>query len=641
MKPQPLSFKRRLLWSLELFWRNLLSQLGLALLSIIGLITTALIGMVVGIADVMTLPMVLSGPDGMSSPPDPFAMMNALFAPGVLVALLLVLLVAGVLMFWSQAALYQIAADSLMTGERAKLRTSLKKSFARLPDFMTTIGLVMIIVLLAELATALFAAATGGAIVGIVIGVASIILIIWLSLTFVMAGPIALLENHDPLGTLSRTWHLVNGMRWRMLGHFLLLALTIIVVSLLAWAPLLLGTMVGGIIAAILGFISFILWIVVTMGIIFVSLFFGESFYFEARAIKGHWKAGWGEVPDESWQLSDIPDDVEILVNSRGLRSWLEFMVLSVILMAAIYGSALLLPSPSSMLMMQHSTQMGAPMAGRHNMHNQLSPSVNITMAPDELSIDSAFDASVQPTAAAGLNEPSAAADGRLRINLTQDNFWSDSNNPSLWLKASINGITLPSDGIDLSNILRIEISTISNRSGENIYNGESPMEDQFFQQVNLQSDGDRLHGIRNIQLLKGSTMADIIAIKGVLTLTLPAEIEKFSIRSSDVGSHFEAQALTVALTSMENSALAIEATGLDIKRRLLGVVAIGDSAADGDADRQGPRSWSSSAIGEAIQFHYDFDEPLEQAELYIANQIIEKHQSFTLNHKSATIELD
>ncbi|MCW8983250.1 MAG: hypothetical protein OQK13_04320, partial [Gammaproteobacteria bacterium] len=170
-------------------------------------------------------------------------------------------------------------------------------------------------------------------------------------------------------------------------------------------------------------------------------------------------------------------------------------------------------------------------------------------------------------------------------------------------------------------------------------YDSQSQMEEPFFQNVNLQSDKSRLHGIRNVHLLKGSTMADIITIKGVLIVTLPAEIETFTLSSSNIGKQFEAQALSVNLRTMESRSLTIEVSGLDARRRLLGAVAISDSSPE--ASTQTPRSWGTTENGDKLRFSYDFDQPFDRAEIYVANQIDEKHNSFSLTQKSTVIELD
>lgn len=488
-----------------------------------------------------------------------------------------------------------------------------------------------------EIAVGLLSAATmGDPLFALIIGIAALILMIWLSLSFILAGPVALLENHAPFGTLSRTLYLVDGMRWRMLGHFLLLGLTIIVASLLAFVPLWLGTMVGGIVAAILGFVSFILWIIVAFGIIFVSLFFAESFYFEIRALKGHWKAGWGDVPDESWPLADEPDDVEIAVGGRGTRAWLEFALLSVVLMALIYGAALLLPPPSSMSMMSQSTQMNmsphpmAPMISGGN-----GPAFNIDIAQPE----PALNPSAQPVQPQAVDSTASASGDSIssapvRVELIQDNFWEDKKSPSLWLKTEIKGLSLPDDGIDLSNILRIQITKISDHQGNDIYNHDSQMEEPFFQNVNLQHNNNRLHGIRNVHLLKGSSLDDIASISGQLTVIIPNKIERHIIKQGDTGKTVEAKALSINLRSIESRKLTLDISGFDNKRRFLGVIAITDNG------RLAPRSWSSSG-GEQLIIGYDFDRDYKQAELLVANQIIEKFKSFTLNQKAATIELN
>ena len=133
--------------------------------------------------------------------------------------------------------------------------------------------------------------------------------------------------------------------------------------------------------------------------------------------------------------------------------------------------------------------------------------------------------------------------------------------------------------------------------------------------------------------------MEDIITIKGVLNITMPAEIERFTVTDSDIGKQFEAQALSVNLRSMDSKSLVVDVSGMDAKRRFLSVVAITDT--DPDSVRQTPRSWSTTENGDKLRFSYDFDNVFNQAELYVANQINEKQNTFTLSQKSATIELN
>lgn len=146
MKPQPLTFKRRLMWSIELFTQNILTVVALSLLAFVATITVSVAGMGLGLAELFGSFGQFYTPDVMTTPPDPMAIMAMLFSPTVIIGLLFVMLISGLLMFWYQAAMYLVPVDSLITGERAKIKSVLKKSLLRLPDFMTTVGLVMVII---------------------------------------------------------------------------------------------------------------------------------------------------------------------------------------------------------------------------------------------------------------------------------------------------------------------------------------------------------------------------------------------------------------------------------------------------------------------------------------------------------------
>ncbi|MCW8888587.1 MAG: hypothetical protein OQK25_05950, partial [Gammaproteobacteria bacterium] len=70
MKAEPLSFNRRLLWSLELFWRNLLSLIALSLLAVGSVLAVISLSIALGFSELMVLLMPVSTSAGMDSPVD-------------------------------------------------------------------------------------------------------------------------------------------------------------------------------------------------------------------------------------------------------------------------------------------------------------------------------------------------------------------------------------------------------------------------------------------------------------------------------------------------------------------------------------------------------------------------------------------
>src|SRR5215472_12049668 len=89
-----------------------------------------------------------------------------------------------------------------------------------------------------------------GALIGLLAGVgaiAAIVLTIWFSIMFRMAGPAVVLEREGPAQALARSWRLVRGSFWRVLGITLLAGLIVLVTAGVLQIPFgLLAAMAGG-----------------------------------------------------------------------------------------------------------------------------------------------------------------------------------------------------------------------------------------------------------------------------------------------------------------------------------------------------------------------------------------------------------
>ena len=73
-----------------------------------------------------------------------------------------------------------------------------------------------------------------GALIGILAvlgGIAAIVLTIWFAIMFRMAGPAVVLEREGPARALARSWRLVRGSFWRVLGITLLASLIVVVTA--------------------------------------------------------------------------------------------------------------------------------------------------------------------------------------------------------------------------------------------------------------------------------------------------------------------------------------------------------------------------------------------------------------------------
>ncbi|MEO6351380.1 MAG: glycerophosphoryl diester phosphodiesterase membrane domain-containing protein [Candidatus Limnocylindrales bacterium] len=145
--------------------------------------------------------------------------------------------VAGIATFVATGALTHAAAD-VYSGARASATTSIRHSLSRFPAylglwlviFLITVAVISVGVLVG---TALFlASATGGSVVpgpavflGLIAFVAAFAAIVFLAIRWIMAVPAIVLDNVGVTGSLRRSWRLVSGSSWRVLGYLLLFAL--------------------------------------------------------------------------------------------------------------------------------------------------------------------------------------------------------------------------------------------------------------------------------------------------------------------------------------------------------------------------------------------------------------------------------
>jgi Membrane domain of glycerophosphoryl diester phosphodiesterase len=156
------------------------------------------------------------------------------------------------------ALLFQVIVTGVLTGALGRGLLGRVVSFgdawhgARLPAVLlvvvypAVIVLGMIAVPAAIVVGALAAHATGVAIlVGVAGFLAAIPVAIWLSVRWSIAVPAVVLERLGPVAAMRRSWHLVRGSFWRVLGITLLAALVVGVAQAVLGTPFALAGLLG------------------------------------------------------------------------------------------------------------------------------------------------------------------------------------------------------------------------------------------------------------------------------------------------------------------------------------------------------------------------------------------------------------
>jgi hypothetical protein len=147
--------------------------------------------------------------------------------------------IAGIALYLANGAVTRGAAD-VFSGAPATASRSLRQTFARIPSFVG-MWLIAFLVTFAIIAVGvvagtllIIATAAGGRVLpgpsvffGLIVFVATFVAVMFVSLRFAMAVPAIVLEDSAAVASLRRSWRIVAGSTWRVLGYTLLFALVL------------------------------------------------------------------------------------------------------------------------------------------------------------------------------------------------------------------------------------------------------------------------------------------------------------------------------------------------------------------------------------------------------------------------------
>jgi hypothetical protein len=171
-------------------------------------------------------------------------------APTVAVSAVLAFIVDTVL-----TGLLTVVIGRLVLGHKITAGEAWRIARPRIPALVGATLLIPLILLgvwavYAVVLVILAVAHAPGALIGLLAGVgaiAAIVLTIWFSIMFRMAGPAVVLEREGPAQSLARSWRLVRGSFWRVLGITLLAGLIVLVTAGVLQIPFgLLAAVAGG-----------------------------------------------------------------------------------------------------------------------------------------------------------------------------------------------------------------------------------------------------------------------------------------------------------------------------------------------------------------------------------------------------------
>src|SRR6516162_5892719 len=171
-------------------------------------------------------------------------------APTVAVSAVLAFIVDTVL-----TGLLTVVIGRLVLGHKITAGEAWRIARPRIPALVGVTLLIPVILLgvwavYAVVLVILAVAHAPGTLIGLlaVLGaIAAIVLTIWFAIMFRMAGPAVVLEREGPAQALARSWRLVRGSFWRVLGITLLAGLIVLITAGILQIPFgLLAAMAGG-----------------------------------------------------------------------------------------------------------------------------------------------------------------------------------------------------------------------------------------------------------------------------------------------------------------------------------------------------------------------------------------------------------
>ena len=231
--------------------RNPRATLGIAalLLTVSAVITTTVSLLLVHYVGTVTLP----SPGQQLTNAQATRMLTRILevlAPAAVLSTVLAFIVDTVL-----TGLLTVVIGRLVLGQKITAGAAWRIARPRIPALVGVTLLIPVILLgvwavYAVVLVILAVAHAPGTLIGLlaVLGaIAAIVLTIWFAIMFRMAGPAVVLEREGPAQALARSWRLVRGSFWRVLGITVLAGLIVLITAGILQIPFgLLAAMAGG-----------------------------------------------------------------------------------------------------------------------------------------------------------------------------------------------------------------------------------------------------------------------------------------------------------------------------------------------------------------------------------------------------------
>lgn len=146
---------------------------------------------------------------------------------------------------------------------------------------------------------------------------------------------------------------------------------------------------------------------------------------------------------------------------------------------------------------------------------------------------------------------------------LSAEHFWSDEQEPHLWLKLQL--ADFPNLALSYNHSTRILIGKVLDSAAQDRYDRKHSFENAAFHWVNILADDAQKEGyggIRNVYLKQGTRPEQIRSIIGRLELNLPLGIESLQLSRSDIGKTLQIAGKSLTLETMDTDGVTLRFAG-------------------------------------------------------------------------------
>jgi zinc-ribbon domain len=208
---------------------------------------------------------------------------------------------------------------------------------------------------------------------------------------------------------------------------------------------------------------------------------------------------------------------------------------------------------------------------------------------------------------------------------LSAEHFWSDEQEPHLWLKLQL--AQLPNLALSHNHSTRILIDKVLDSAAQDRYNREHSFEHAAFHWIDILADDPEQQGyggIRNVYLKQGTRPEQIRSIVGQLEINLPLGIESLQLNRNDIGKTLQVAGKSLTVENMNAAGITLRFEGR--RSELLSIRAVNQQA---EPLREAGSTWQK--IGQAFSLKQMFSGDIDSVTVLVASDSVTRSYPFEI----------